>query len=103
LHQGFARQDVLAAQEQGIDSIGGGFGGLPILGLLLFEQPDAAILDGGQVAHHRSSERFDHQRLRSRSAPDTTTSLARSRARKHAHLLVRHAPLLDGLHDVARS
>ncbi len=59
LDQGVAGEDVFAAQQQRIDGVGGGLGGLPILGLLLFEQPDAAILDRLLVAHD-FVKGFDH-------------------------------------------
>ncbi len=40
-------QIVRATKQESIDRVGGRFGRFPILGLLLFEQPDFAVLDGG--------------------------------------------------------
>ena len=42
LDQRVAGEQVGPAQQQGVDGVGGGLGGLPVLGLLLLEQPDLA-------------------------------------------------------------
>ena len=58
--QGLAGEEVLAAQQQGIDRVGRGLGRFPILGLLLFQEPNAALLDGHGVARDLV-EGLDHQ------------------------------------------
>src|ERR1043166_1685656 len=50
-NKSIARKQIPAATKPPINSIGGGFGGFPVLGLLLFEQPHPAVLDGGRIVH----------------------------------------------------
>jgi hypothetical protein len=77
------KQAVRAAQQQGVDGVGGGLGRLPILGLFLLEQPDLEFLDGGGAAATSSKAsiirawvsigaRYHHQlkpRYRARNGP----------------------------------
>ncbi len=56
-------QQIGSAQQQRINRIRGRFGRLPILSLLLLQQPNLAIFDRLGIIHH-FIKRFDNRRLR---------------------------------------
>ncbi|MEY3156045.1 MAG: hypothetical protein RL257_65, partial [Actinomycetota bacterium] len=61
-HERVGRQIVGSPEQQGVDGVGRRLGGFPILGLLLLQQPDLAVLDGLLVSHYLV-EQLDHHRL----------------------------------------
>ncbi len=97
LDEGVAGEEVASAQQQGVHGVGGGLGGFPVLSLLLFEQPDAAILDGlGVVGDFVKG--FDHEGLGFDGGvvpPPAQLEVAP----EPAHLLVGHAAFFEGGHD----
>ena len=101
LDQRVGGQQVLAAQQQGVDRVGRGLGGLPVLRLLLLEQPHPAVLDR---LRRRSSPRRTPRSSApgSRSARGTTTSDSSvSRQNMPISSLLTRA-FLDRFHDGLR-
>ena len=100
LHEFVGCEHVVAAQQQRVDRVGGGLRGLPVLRLLLFQEPHLAVLDRLRVIHH-FVERLDHERLRlDRRAVPPPRRLGV--APEHPHLLILDGEFLDGFHDALR-
>ena len=101
LDERVAGQDVASAQEEGVNGVRRGFGGLPVLGLFLLEEPDPAFFDRLGVFHD-FVEGFDHEGLGLDGGaipPPVQLRLAP----EHAQLFIGHAAFPDRFHDVAGS
>ncbi len=98
--QCFGLQQVFAAQQEGIDCIGGGLGGFPVLRLFLLEQPDFAILDRLGIFTD-FGKRLDHHRLRFDRCPIPPLRPFRI-APVHPHFLTRLGSFLDRFQNPLR-
>jgi len=99
LDEGIARKEVRAAQQQRVHGIRGGFRRLPILRLLLFEQPDPAFLHRRRVGQD-FVKGLNHQGLglEGRAIPPPAPL---GIAPEPAQLLIPHAAFLERLQNVA--
>ena len=99
-HQRVADERVGALQQQGVNRVGGGLGGFPVLRLLLLEQPHLGFLERLEVLCHLV-EGLDHHGLRldGCAVPPPAVLLV---APEEAHFLVGHGAFLDGFNDELR-
>ena len=96
-HQRIADERVGTLEQQGVARVGGGLGGLPVLSLLLFEQPNLGFLERFEVLRH-FMKGFDHHRLRfdGRAVPPVAVLLI---SPEEAHFLVGDRAFLDRFDD----
>ena len=98
LDEFFGGKQVSAAQEQGIDGVGSGFGGLPILRLFLLEQPDFTVFNGLLVLRD-FIEGLDHHGLGLDGSPVPPPGIFFVTP-VHAEFVVSLGELFERSHDV---
>lgn len=96
-YERIADERVGALQQQRVARVGGGFGGLPILRLLLLEQPNFGVLERIEILRH-FVEGFDHHRLRFDGCAVPPMAVLEI-APEEPHFLIGHGAFLDGFND----